>query len=434
MRYNRAVPYFVLTLDEVMALVGPSRTPHGTGRLAVRRWGALTVVRPENAHQARLLRLLRDGGARSRAQLGDTVELSRSKLAVEIDRMHARGLVQTDGLAESRGGRRSSIVRISDQTRFLGIDIGATSVDVAITDGELRVLSHLSEPMDVRSGPEAVIGRALELIGKLRGEDTAPAVVGAGVGVPGPVSFREGVPVSPPIMPGWNQFPVRETFSAELGCPVLVDNDVNIMALGEKHAGVARSVEDYLFVKIGTGIGCGIVVHGEVYRGVSGCAGDIGHICVDENGPTCSCGNVGCLEAFFGGAALRRDALAAARAGRSEQLAARLAEVGDLTARDVAIAAAAGDGFALGMIREGGRRVGQALAGLVSFFNPGLVVIGGGVSGIGHALLAEIRSAVYRQSLPLATGNLPITLSELGDRAGVVGAARLISDHVYSAG
>jgi glucokinase-like ROK family protein len=394
----------------------------------------MTVVRPENAHQARLLRLLRDDGPRSRAELGDGVELSRSKLALEIDRLVERGLVDTAGLAASRGGRRSSIVRIAGKTRFLGIDIGATSIDVAVTDGELRVISHVAEPIDVRQGPEVVIGRALDLVGKLRIDDVAPGLVGAGVGVPGPVSFAEGVPVSPPIMPGWNQFPVREAFSAELGCPVLVDNDVNIMALGEKHAGIARSVDDFLFVKIGTGIGCGIVVGGDVYRGVSGCAGDIGHIRVEDDGPTCTCGNTGCLEAGFGGTALARDALAAARSGRSEQLAKRLAEANTLTAVDVADAAAAGDLVAVKMIRDGGRRVGSVLAGLVSFFNPGLVVIGGGVAGIGHALLAEIRGIVYRRSLPLATGNMPIVLSEMGGKAGVVGAARLISDHAFDAG
>jgi glucokinase-like ROK family protein len=394
----------------------------------------MIMVRPENAHQARLLRLLRDEGPRSRAELGDAVDLSRSKLAVEIDRLIERGLADTPGLAASRGGRRSSIVRIAGNIRFLGIDIGATSIDVAVTDGELRVLSHVSEPMDIRRGPEVVIERALELVSKLRADDVAPGVVGAGVGVPGPVSFGQGVPVSPPIMPGWNQFPVRETFSAELGCPVLVDNDVNIMALGERHAGVAKSAADFLFVKIGTGIGCGIVVGGEVYRGVSGCAGDIGHIRVDDDGPTCACGNTGCLEAFFGGAALARDALVTARSGRSEHLARRLADAGRLTAVDVAEAAAAGDPVSVGMIRDGGRRVGQVLAGLVSFFNPGLVVIGGGVAGIGHALLAEIRGVVYRRSLPLATGNLPIALSEMGGRAGVVGAARLISDHVFATG
>jgi len=122
----------------------------------------MAVVRPDNAQQARLLRLLRDDGPRSRAELGDAVELSRSRLAVELDRLVALGLVETGGLAASRGGRRSSIVRIARNARFLGIDIGATSIDVAVTDGELRVLSHESEPMDVRQGPEAVIGRALE--------------------------------------------------------------------------------------------------------------------------------------------------------------------------------------------------------------------------------------------------------------------------------
>ncbi len=392
----------------------------------------MTVVRPENSQQARLLRLLRDSGPRSRAQLGDAVELSRSRLAVELERLEGLGLVETAGPAASRGGRRSSIVRIARSTRFLGVDIGATSIDVAVTDGELRVLSHEAEPIDIRQGPEVVLRRTLELVGKLRAGDVSPGFVGAGAGVPGPVSFREGVPVSPPIMPGWNRFPVRETLAAELGCPVLVDNDVNIMAMGEKHAGIAKSVDDFLFVKIGTGIGCGIVVGGEVYRGVSGSAGDIGHIRVDDDGPICMCGNTGCLEAFFGGAALSRDALGAARSKRSEELARRLADVGTLTAADVADAAAAGDPVAVGMIRDGGRWVGQVLAGLVSFFNPGLVVIGGGVAGIGHILLAEIRGVVYRRSLPLATGNMPIALSELGGEAGVIGAARLISDHVFA--
>ena len=393
----------------------------------------MALIRPDNVQQARVLRLLRDEGPRSRAELGDAVELSRSRLAVELERLVRLGLVETGGLAASRGGRRSSIVKIARETRFLGIDIGATSIKVAITDGELRVLSKVAEPMDIRQGPEVVIGSVLKLVGKLRADDVAPGFVGAAVGVPGPVSFREGVPVSPPIMPGWNLFPVRDTFAAELGCPVLVDNDVNIMALGEKHAGIARSVDDFLFVKIGTGIGCGIVVGGEVYRGVSGSAGDIGHIRVDDSGPTCLCGNTGCLEAFFSGAALARDALAAARSERSEELARQLKRTETLTAADVAAAATAGDPVAVGMIRDGGRRVGQVLAGLVSFFNPGLVVIGGGVAGIGHALLAEIRSVVYARSLPLATGNMPIVLSELGGEAGVVGAARLISDQVFSA-
>jgi glucokinase-like ROK family protein len=397
--------------------------------LRVRR----VAVRPENARQSEVLRLLRDNGPVSRAELGEAVQLSRSKLAIELERLTEIGLVEARGLAASRGGRRSTVVALADNLRFLGVDIGATSVDVAVTDARMTVLEQISEPVDVRTGPDNVLAVVLDLVGKLRAEGGSVDVYGAGVGVPGPVSFRDGMPVAPPIMPGWNQFPVRSVLSQHLGCPVLVDNDVNIMALGEMHAGLARTVDDLLFVKVGTGVGCGIVVEGHVYRGASGSAGDIGHIRVDDEGPVCSCGNVGCLEAHFSGAALARNALEIARAGRSDLLADRLAASGTLTAADVSAAAAAGDPVSVELVRAGGQRLGLLLAGLVSFFNPAMVVLGGEVAaGLGHPLLAEIRSVVYRRSLPLATGNLPIVLSEMGSQAGVVGAARMISDSVLS--
>ncbi|ADG89584.1 sugar kinase [Thermobispora bispora] len=388
------------------------------------------AVRAENVHQEALLRLLRDGG-RSRAEIADLVELSRSKLNAELDRLIEMGLVEQAGLAASRGGRRSGMVRLSPHLRFAAIDIGATSIDVAVTNGELEILGHIGEPADVRDGPVAVLDRAVTLLGKLQEQGVFTTLHGAGIGVPGPVSFRDGVPVAPPIMPGWDRYPVREVISQELGCPAVVDNDVNLMAMGELHSGLAKQVEDFLLVKIGTGIGCGIVVGGKIYRGVSGSAGDIGHIRVDDQGPTCKCGNTGCLEAYFGGAALAAEAVKIAP--RSPYLSERLAATGELTAKDVAAAATLGDPAAIKLIRDGGRKVGQVLASLVSFFNPGLVIIAGGVARIGHVLLAEIRSVVYRRSLPLATGNLPIVLSELGDRAGVIGGARLITDHVFSA-
>ncbi len=390
------------------------------------------TARPGNAHQARLLRLLRDGGPNSRAQLGDQVDLSRSKLAVEVERLLETGLVVADGLAASRGGRRSHNLRLAPTLRFLSVDIGATSIDVAVTNAELEVLGHLNHSMDVREGPVAVFEQVLSMTAKLKASGLADGLDGAGIGVPGPVRFPEGVPVAPPIMPGWDGFPVREALSQELGCPVMVDNDANLMAMGEQHAGVARSVSDFLYVKIGTGIGCGIIAGGNVHRGPTGSAGDIGHIQVDPEGRVCGCGNRGCLEAHFSGAALARDAEDVARGGRSPELAARLEAAGKLTAEDVSAAAVAGDAAALDLIRAGGDRVGQVIAGLVSFFNPGMVVIGGGVTGLGHTLLASVRTQVYRRSLPLATRNLPIVLGELGSTAGVIGAARLISDHLFS--
>ena len=380
-----------------------------------------------------MLKVLRDEGPLSRVELADRLSVSRTTMASEVARLAELGLAEGAGPAASRGGRRSTLVDLSSDVRFVGIAIGATAMSVAVTDGRLTVLGQQYVDMDVRLGPEHVLARSLELTRKVLAEQDVVRPAGVGIGVPGPVDFHGGVPVYPPIMPGWDGYPVRDTMARELGCPVLLDNDVNVMALGEQHSGVAKSVRDFLFVKIGTGIGCGIVVDGQLYRGVDGCAGDIGHIRVEEFGPTCACGNTGCLEAFFGGAALARDALAAARSRRSPVLAAMLAEKGELTAVDVASAVAQGDPHAVQMIRDGGHRVGWVLASLVSFFNPGLIVIGGRVARLGHPLLAEIRGAVYRRSLPLATGNLPVVLSEMADDAGVVGAAALISDAVFAA-
>ena len=388
--------------------------------------------RAENPMQARILARLRDEGALSRVQLADLLDVSRTTIAAEVARLAELGLAQEVGHAASRGGRRSTLVDLAEDIRFVGISIGATGMSVGVTDGRAGVVARRTLPCDIRTGPEPVLASALTEARSLLAELGVTRPMGAGVGVPGPVDYHRGVPVSPPIMPGWDGYPVRDAVARELGCPAVLDNDVNVMALGEQHAGVARAARDFLFVKIGTGIGCGIVVDGDLYRGVDGCAGDIGHIRVEEFGPTCACGNTGCLEAFSGGAALARDATAAARSGRSPILAAMLEEKGELSAADVALAVGEGDPQALQLIRDGGRRIGQVLASLVSFFNPGLIVIGGRVSGVGHALLAEIRGVTYRRSLPLATGNLPIVLSELGDEGGVIGAARLVSTSVYA--
>ena len=384
-----------------------------------------------DAPHLRLLRLLRDEGPISRAELGDRLDLTRPRLLAEVERLVAAGYIAEAGMAASRGGRRSTLVELHPRLRFAAVDLGASSIDIEVTNGRLEPVAAYREMADIRSGPKAILQRITELLDKARTDGAFEKLDAIGIGVPGPVSFRDGVPVSPPIMPGWDRYPVRELLAREHGCPAVVDNDVNIMAIGERHGGVAHSVDDFLFVKIGTGIGCGIHLAGDVYRGVDGCAGDIGHIQVDAHGPMCSCGNAGCLEALFSGAALSRDAIAAARSGESPALAERLTANGEIGARDVADGAAEGDVTCIRLIRDGGRRVGATLATLVSFANPSMIVIGGGLAQLGHILLAEIRSVVYRRSLPLATGNLPVVLSELGARAGVTGAAVLASDTAF---
>ncbi len=373
------------------------------------------------------------GRSVSRSELTDALRVSRSKTSLEVGRLLEAGLLAEDGLAESEGGRRSSLLCIPRSAGLIAAaDLGATSIDVALSTLGGELVSHLGEPADVKEGPKAVLRRVMQVLAGLLEEHGADRgdVRAIGVGVPGPVEQASGLLRSPPIMPGWDGFPIRDAFAGGYAAPVFVDNDVNVMALGEHWGGVGRGVDNLLFVKIGTGIGGGIIADGRPYRGTQGCAGDIGHICADPEGPVCTCGNRGCLEAMAAAPAIARKAERCARDGMSPILAAVLDQKGELSARDVGEAAGLGDHTALGIIRESGRLVGGVLATLVSTLNPSLIVIGGGVASIGHSLLAEIRSTVYGRSLPLATRNLPIALSELEEIGGVTGASVLAAEGV----
>jgi glucokinase-like ROK family protein len=367
----------------------------------------------------------------SRAQLTKAMGSSRGKVLTEVARLIEAGLLAEEGLAESEGGRPSTLIGIPRSAGLLvAVDIGATSINAALTTLGSEILACRGEPADVRFGPQPVLGRVKALVAELLEEQGASRedILAVGVGVPGPVEQATGLLTVPPIMPGWDRFPIRDVLVKEFAAPVFVDNDVNIMALGEHWGGVAKGVDDVIFVKIGTGIGSGIIIGGRIHRGTQGCAGDLGHVTVEPNGPTCTCGNRGCLEAMAAAPAMVRQAERCARERESGVLAEMLAEEGELTTRDIGEAARRGDNCALDIIRRSGRLVGQTLASVVSVLNPSMIVIGGGVSHIGNTLLAEIRGAVYQRSLPLATRNLPVVMSELDDVAGVVGASVMAAE------
>jgi glucokinase-like ROK family protein len=371
----------------------------------------------------------------SRARLIEALDSSRGKISSEVARLVEKGLLAEKGLAQSYGGRRSSLLGIPPSAGLIAaVDIGATSIDVALTTLGGELLARRGEPADVRDGPLPTLDRVKLLLSELLDEQAANArdVLAIGVGVPGPVEQASGLLTVPPIMPGWDRFPIREAFAGEYAAPVFVDNDVNVMALGEHWGGVAKGVDDMIFVKIGTGIGSGIIIGGRLHRGTQGCAGDFGHICVDPAGPLCSCGNAGCLEAMAAAPAIVLQAERCAREGESPLLMALLREKGELTMKDVGEAARRGDYCALTIVRKSGRLIGQTLASAVNVLNPSMIAIGGGVSRVGNALLAEVRSAIYQRSLPLATRNLPIVMSELDDVAGVVGASAMAAGEVLS--
>jgi glucokinase-like ROK family protein len=393
---------------------------------------------PDEALDALVLVLdeVRLGRSRSRSELTERTGLGRAIVAQRLGELIERGLVVEGDPGPSTGGRppRQLTFR-SDAGHLLVADLGATSIDVAMTTLDGQILGHRDEPAEIQTGPEAGLGRVEQLFDQLVASvATVPGRLwGIGIAVPGPVEFASGRPISPPIMPGWDGYPIRERFAARYGAPVWVDNDVNVLALGEWRSGVAAGHDDVVVVKIGTGIGSGIISGGRLHRGAQGSAGDVGHIQVTDD-PTviCRCGNIGCLEALAGGGALGRAGEAAALDGRSARLRTALDQRGRVTAEDVARAASFGDPVAVALLQSAGRRIGSMLASVVNFFNPSLIVIGGGVANSPDLFLASIRESVYRRSLPLATRDLLIQRSSLGGLAGVIGGASMVVDELFS--
>jgi len=384
-----------------------------------------------------LVDLIRKYGEISISDLITFTDYSRTKTTGYIDSLLEKNIVIINHDTEYSGGRRSKKYSLNgDFGLVAGVDIGATSIDLGIADFSGKLLVRFSEPASVKDGPIRVLGRVGSLLEKMLEENSLSSATlnGIGIGVPGPVDFMMGTLVSPPIMPGWDRYPIIETIQQWFpSANIFVDNDVNMMALGEMYQGSGKGIDNLIYVKIGTGIGAGIVCAGKIYRGANGCAGDIGHISVDKSGPLCHCGNKGCLEAIAAGPAIAERSLIAARAGKSSILMNSYEKNGNvLHAEDVGNASKEGDPLAIEIIRESGQYIGDVLAGLVNFYNPGIIVIGGGVSNLGNLLLSSIRQTVLNRSLPLATRDLLIVFSEIGGDAGVVGAINLAMDYLFT--
>jgi glucokinase-like ROK family protein len=368
-----------------------------------------------------MLQLIRQSGPTTRAELIARTGLGRSTVTQRVDALLARNLLQQAGEAPSTGGRPATTLQFNPRAGLaLAADVGATHSRVALADLSGTPLAEKSGDLDIADGPEPVLDWVEKHFDQLlaeTGHDTGE-VSAIGVGVPGPVEFATGRPVNPPIMPGWDAFPIADRLAQRHGVPVLVDNDVNIMALGE-HRATWPGVENLLHVKVGTGIGCGIVTRGEIYRGDQGAAGDIGHIRVtDHDDVICECGNTGCLEAVASGRALARQAEAL--------------ELEAHNGRDVVDLVRAHNLQAVRLVREAGRVLGEVLSGLVNALNPAVIVIGGDVAHAHEQLFAGVRETVYKRSTPLATQHLQIVRSTLGDHAGVRGAATMAIEHILS--
>ncbi len=366
-----------------------------------------------------LLWLVRTGRARTRGELQSYTGLSRSTITHRIDVLRATGYLRASGVEGSTGGRPAELLEVdTGHGVVLVADLGGNHARAAVVGLGGQSLAEEHEPIKIGTGPESVLGwvdGAFRRVLAKTGWDAA-RVRGIGVGVPGPVEFDVGVVTQPPIMPGWDGYPIAERLRRTWNRPVYVDNDANLMALGEQTVHYP-DCPTLVLVKVATGIGAGVVIGGRVYRGIDGGAGDIGHIRLhDHPDARCECGLDGCLAAVASGLALAQQLTAA---GTPTSSGAELVE-----------RIRSGHAEAVHLARTAGKLVGDVLSTVVCMLNPGVLIIAGDLADI-H-FVTGVREKLYQSALPRSTRHLEVTTSRLGAQSTVTGGYAMVVDQVYA--
>jgi predicted NBD/HSP70 family sugar kinase len=369
-----------------------------------------------------LLRLIRSGPPRTRAEVGELTGWARVTVNVRIDELLDARLLCAAGAAN--GGRGRPAARFAfdaSQGTLLIADVGASAARVARCDLDGQVLAQSTVPLRIGDGPGAVLDLVAEQLEALRSATDAP-LWGLGISLPGPIEASTGRVVSPPIMTGWNDAVVPALLADRYPVPILVLNDSNAMAWGE-HVRADPPADDLLLVKVGTGVGAGIVSNGQIVHGAQGAAGDLGHTLAQaasrqDAPPLCRCGKTGCIEAYAGGWAIARDLVADGETVTGLDDVLRLLE--------------SGNPRAIQRIREAGRVLGSGLALAVSLLNPSEIVVAGQLAVAGEHLLSGIREHVAANSLPLATRDLRIRISDIPNEVGVTGVAHALADWILA--
>ena len=373
---------------------------------------------PRQRTPQRLLVLLRERGAMSRAELARAAGLSNSTVSAAIAEMAAAGLVIEGGdtlrPAGNAAGRPGRAVSLNPRAgAAIGVYIGWGHVRVVVADLAHHVLgSAVRElhPSTAELGLPAIVDAVEEAL--RAGRVYRDRVLGAGVGLPGPIHRQSGTQSPSKILPGWAGVAVAQELGARLGVPVAVDNEANLGALGELTWGAGQGCSDLVYLKLHSGVGAGVVVNGELARGAAGGAGEVGHIVLDPSGPECWCGNRGCLQVYTSIPAVL--AAASRDAGR------------ELTLHALVDAAGAGDAQVTRVLTRVGEVAGRAMAGVCNVLNPRRVVVGGALAQAGEVLIGPLRATLRANSLPLVGSNTEVMAGTLGNEAGALGGVALV--------
>jgi predicted NBD/HSP70 family sugar kinase/biotin operon repressor len=386
--------------------------------------GSLESLRELN--RLRVIDALRQRGTASRSEIARHTGLSRTTVTTLVSHLQARGLVVEQPLGEAQGrGRPPTLLRLDPSAgAVVGIHFDHRHVRVAVADLSSTVLAERWEDLDVDHAATTALEAATELVGVVLGEAgiERSRVVGAGTALSGPVG-RDGTVGSTVILPGWAGLNAVDELEQRLGMHVAVDNDANLGALAEISFGAGRGLKDVIYVMVSSGIGAGIVLGGQLHRGVTGLAGELGHVLVRSEGVVCRCGNRGCLETVAS-----TDAVL-------ELL--RPANGQELGVRELVELVSAGDVGARRVVGDAGREIGRVLAGLCNIISPAAVIVGGDLSFAGSGLVEGIREALDRHALPSVVASVDVKAGVLGDRAEVLGALALVigdTDRLRSVG
>lgn len=378
----------------------------------------------------RIINMVRNGEVMTRPEIGKMTGLSRGVVTQRVSRAIRMGYLTEGAVGASSGGRQPRTLRFRAERGLIVIcALGVLHVRVGIAALGGDILAHIHRAWDISRGPKETLKMVMSLVDELLEKGPKQPVWSVVVGLPGPVDFATGRPVAPPIMPGWNNFDARTPFEERFQAPVWVDNDVNLLALGERARRRDFGV-NLIYCKIGSGIGVGLLSEGKIHRGANGAAGDIGHVRTGNSDAHCRCGKTGCLEASAGGWAIVQQAEMAISAGHTSSLAARGKESA-LTVHGIALAAQAGDALAMTLIQRSARVAGESLSAMVNMFNPEVVVLGGTIASAGEVFLAEVRQRIYELSLPLATRDLQIIYSNKDEREPLRGGAELAREQLF---
>ena len=305
---------------------------------------------------------------------------------------------------------------------YIGIDLGGTNIKGGLVTGAGQILEEKNVPTEVSGGVEHVLSRMAGVIRYLIQSAGKIPVKGAGIGFPGQLSVKKGLYFSGPNLPGWNNVPVVFELEKRVGIPVVIDNDANLAALGEYAFGGGKGVSEMLLVTLGTGVGGGIILNGQLYHGVTDAAGEIGHTSIHMEGWRCACGRAGCLEAYVGTQGILRRLKERLETGVESVL--RKQPFETITPKDIGMAGVAGDAVAVQVLKETGEILGFGLANLANILNIEKTVIGGGIANAGALILRPAAESLHRESLPVVSQGCTLVKAELGNKAGLVGAAR----------